>query len=765
MRARNSLTFRILLTVVIFCVLLMAAAVSFMLYQRYNDDLETLNYRLQQVSEAALSNIALSAWNYDDAQLQLQLESIFNIDDVVFVEARLEDFDGEIRRFSVGSRAIAGDELVKIYPIDYEHRGKSKQLGSLEVIGTDRYIMEELRASIWQTILTVVSTLTLFAVAMIFFLQRALMRHIRDIAAYMRGLNIDNLGSPLALQRMRSRKPIGDELDDVVNAVNEMRRSLIEEIDMRHTLERDSAQEKVRSIVAEQQVKIERANAEDKANFLAAMSHEIRTPVNGILGMSDLLSDEEMTATQRQYVSTVATCSRTLLNVINDILDFSKLEAGKLEICVIDTNLCNLLAQTSAAFRAQIDKKGLDLYLSLEPGCPWYVRADELRIQQVLNNLISNAVKFTHEGHVSVSVGFDEQNQGFRFAVSDTGIGIDEEGQAKLFQGYSQTDKSISRKYGGTGLGLSISKNLVELMGGHIQCDSEAGRGSCFHFTLFPEINQELENKKNGMFAGLKEVTVALIGTDSPNRATLSRLFERWCAGVEIYDVDSGILERLEGRDKLVPFLVCDQSDQPCRDLAMTIKSTAIVVNNGFNSTQKKQLEDNDKIHLLAVPSLDEEALTLLNRVALGDERTVTTSAAEKAIQDTNIDGSILVAEDNPVNRKVISIMLQKIGCTVDFAVNGQEAVDIYTKTPDAFDLVLMDFEMPLMDGCAATEAIRKWEGEDRHIPIIALTAHALDEFKNRCMNSGMDDLLVKPVVRQDLYRVLEHYITSTVDH
>ncbi|MCB1686559.1 MAG: response regulator, partial [Pseudomonadales bacterium] len=443
----------------------------------------------------------------------------------------------------------------------------------------------------------------------------------------------------------------------------------------------------------------------------------IRTPMNGILGMADLLMHTPLDQQQAYYLATLTRSGHALMDILNDVLDYSKVEAGKLELERIDTNLIELLDDLIVLFREPVTRKGLDCHLYLHPEVPEWICTDPTRLKQVLNNLLSNAVKFTEEGEISLRVKLLRPGR-LSFVISDEGVGMDPQTQARLFDRFSQADSSISRRYGGTGLGLAICRYLVELFGGHIDVKSQPGAGSAFGFeidfqdcrfsTQYPEIQ-----------------TLCLLSHDDRLAESIGLLAARWQKPFlhlrGFNDETTLRLEALTDRDVI---LADDRVDHPVRPSVVNL----------------------DGEDLIQPFSIGELSAAIGERLDAGHEDP---SPAERPL--ANMD--VLVAEDNPTNRLVVGKILSNWGANVRFAENGLEASDLYSTDHREVDLVLMDCEMPEMDGYRATERIRRMEAEGnlKSTPIIALTAHVLPEFRQRAAAVGMSDYVTKPVDRQVL--------------
>ena len=563
----------------------------------------------------------------------------------------------------------------------------------------------------------------------------------------------------------RVRGQMRGELDMLKNGINAMAKAIAEyhnemqmnidqaTSDLRETLE----QIEIQNVELDMAKKRAQEAARVKSEFLANMSHELRTPLNGVIGFAKQLFKTPLTSNQSDYLSTIEKSAKNLLNIINDILDFSKLEAGKLSLEQIPFSLRDVVNETMTLLAPSAHDKGLELSLRVNGDVPDLLSGDPLRLQQILTNLTGNAIKFTEQGNIDVTISLRKrvENQRVRLAIQirDTGIGMSQQQQRQLFQPFNQADTSISRRYGGTGLGLVITQKLVQQMDGSIEVDSSLEQGSRFTVTLGMRLASQPHDESRAAIS-LQDQSILLVEADPWSRAACEAQLQEW--RMQVTSVGSLSEAANRGLEAVTTLLIGLSSTPDLLALQQQLSqlpvrySRLLFLLNSHEPRLQEQLLALGASHCLSKPVPHSKLLA-----ALTLNHTATANAPQPVTSRSKLPLNVLAVDDNPANLKLITAMLGDLVAEVHSCQNGRQAVELAQRLE--FDLIFMDIQMPILDGISATQTIRQ-EGCNQQTPIIAVTAHAIPGERERLMAQGMDEYLAKPIDEAQLEKLLRQF-------
>ena len=751
----------------------------------YLDEQDRLNTQVDHIAEIFLPVLGQALWNYEELQIETTTDGILKNDFIFGVVVTDETQRRVSSKESIAnitnnpsdSKNTAAKQskqpqnikstntrIEYRYPIYFSDPPQvaNRQLGELILYSDSTLIVERAAKTFIFTIINaVIKTIALWII-FYYMLKAYLIKPMATLQEAIERLNPSSTATK-AKDIDIDEKTISqsNELGLLIRSFIETQNALLErnkEVKDYHDSLEDKVEERTKQL-SDLSKRLAKTN-EFKSQFLANMSHEIRTPMNGVVGLLELLKESKLNAQQAYYIETIQASTDTLIQIINDVLDYSKIEAGAIELENIPVNLYALLDHIGAIFSARAREKHLKLIIDIDPKTPHFINSDPTRLQQVITNLTSNAIKFTDVGEIIIKAEPDEQQEHIRFSVCDTGIGMTESQTKNLFEAFVQADASTTRRYGGTGLGLAICKRLVNKMQGDIEIKSEPGKGSEFYFSVRAPSLSETNQIVSPASITIKQVLFSTEDTESTNS---------WAHTLEILGIDS---ERIFKPSDIQQFIANNSN--------ISLNEIAVVLENSHMQFEDfTQLQIQNPCHcLIAVNqenrhphTLDIEARIIETDAPftpISFERSITllkeTAESENSLRNQQtFDSSgikVLVAEDNKVNQMVIVGLLKSFGIETSIAKDGAEAVELYERSPEIYRAIFMDCQMPVMDGYQATAQIRALEQEhsrERKL-IVAFSAHALTEEKTRSLEAGMDDHLSKPVKKSDLRKLLSEY-------
>ncbi|MGF2733427.1 response regulator [Marinobacter sp. DUT-1] len=738
-------------------------------FERRKNDLISTQQKAAELVAGSMSN---NLWLMNFSEVANSLDDMKAVPAIQF--ARVTTTTGE--EFTTGTHPD-GKVISQTIPLIFDRSSfqPAREVGSLTVVSSVQQIHDELWKTALLTLLSMTVVVMLGTFGLLLIVRATLSRHLEAMADYAAQLNLDALVDPLQLRRKPPRSP--DELSELEQALNKMRLQILEDTRSLRQTTIQSQGERDEAI---------RAN-HAKNQFLANVSHELRIPLQSVLGYANLLTDTPLDQEQREYVNTLLNASQSLSAIINDLLDISSMEAGKLVLEEIPFDLRETLNDLVHMLGSRAREKGLALELRIDENLPWALKGDPVRIRQILLNLVSNAIKFTDSGHVLISIevlGRRDDKARLRLAVEDTGVGINPEDIPLVYEPYVQLGQQFQRQLPGAGLGLTICRQLVNLMDGSLDLESRPGEGSTFWVELTLPVAPESATRVRPDTRKVKGKHILVVDSYELSRKITLEMLSRYEVHIEaVKSAGEALTSLRQASDSQQPFdaIILDgfvpdmDSDLLCRQIRSNPTWTDMRLLILSSNPQRGDAEHFRQAGADAFlsKSLRESCLMpILNQLftdAEKDERRFLTRFSLQAVTDTSKRRElpcgrmkVLLVEDNPVNRTLTRRLLEKLGCDVMTANDGEAAASLWQWHP--FDLVFMDCVMPRVDGFEATRRLREWEKAHNRtpVPVVALTASAMEEDEERCRRAGMDSFVAKPVNIEMLRAVLEQYCTAS---
>lgn len=746
--------------IMLLCILLVFGLFE---YNAHSKALLTSQQKINRVMDVQTKVLSEPLWNLVDKQIQLTLEVLIEADPdiykvAVFNESKIQTAEAK------KETELSGQQFIHERPIQYDASGTTKNIGFLQItfsnesFENDRYNRLLLVGVLAALLVITVIVGTLVAV--------------NKVVGMPMGLLLQSINQTSGKPRDSVGFNSADEMGVVIAAYNGM---LAKEQQNKEALRvlNDDLEQRVKQRTAELSVARDEANKanQSKSAFLATMSHEIRTPLNGITGMSILLEGTKLTSEQREFSQTIRSAGDTLLAIINDILDFSKVEAGAIELEHIPINLTETIESSVELVSPKASEKKLELICHIDESIPEGIFGDSTRLNQILMNLMNNAVKFTESGEVMLTVRQQKENI-LEFNVIDTGIGIPRDRMDKLFKSFSQVDASTTRRYGGSGLGLVITKKLIELMGGEITVQSVPGKGTTFSFMIpFEEASVPVSTNMDEQLALVKGRKVLVVDDNPTNRLILGNKFKKW--GMEVAEVSCPLeaLKKLEEVSDFDLYIVdfampeMDGIELVSKIQRRYPKSPDIILYTSISPSDLDLQQRLQSVKLAAVllkPAKTSKILAAVARTLSADDTAGRHISSSLDTYQTSKNLQILFVDDNKINRKVGAKLLKRIGYEPDIVDSGHNAIAACQQK--VYDLVLMDIEMPDMNGITATQEIRNMLTPENTPYFIAITANAMVADRQHYLASGMDGYLSKPINIDEFIDALNdasHYRTN----